>query len=91
MATEITVNTSGNILSIAVDKTDYPSGIYPGYIDIAINNLSMNKGNAIANPLLVSNNIGSPLFFDTATGTINVGGVAATDNDDLRTKILALI
>ena len=88
MATDITVNTTKNVLSIAVDKTHYPSANYPPFIDIPIP-FGMEKGTGTA-PLIIKS--GTDRFsFDTAIGTINVSAVAATSNADLRTKILAAI
>lgn len=89
MATDITVNTSGTILSIAVDKADYPSGLYPTYIDIAIASLKMEKGTGAVPLIITDTNKGDRYPFDTATGTITVSTVAASSTDDLRTKILA--
>ncbi len=85
MATDITVNATKSVLSIAVDKTDYPSGLYPDFIDIAVSNLDMHKGETTA-PLIING-----YLFDTANGTINVSAVAAATNTALRAAILAAV
>lgn len=92
MATDITVNTSGTILSIAVDKTDYPNATHPPFIDIAISNLKMEKGAATSDELVITDTSNTQRYpFSTTIGTITVATVAATNNADLRTKILAAV
>ncbi len=85
MATAITVNGTKSLLSIAVDKTDYPSGIYHDYIDIAVPFLDMHKGEAEA-PLMLNG-----LLFDVNLGTITVNGGAAATNVALRAAIIAAV
>ena len=85
MATDITINTTKSMLSIVVDKADYPSATYPDFIDIPIPTLSMYKGETTA-PLIING-----YLFDTALGTINVAASPMASTAVLRTTILSLV
>lgn len=85
MATDITINATKTVLSIAVDKTNYPSGLYPDFIDIAVSELDMHKGETTA-PLIING-----YLFDTAIGVINVAAAPQATTAALRTTILAAV
>ena len=88
MATEITVNTSKSMLSIAFDKKDYPSVEYPVDLNIPVPMLSTEN----LDPVLLTNAAtGFKYKISTSNGSINVNAVTAISNADLITKILAAI
>lgn len=91
MATKINTNATKSLLSIDVDKTDYPSAIYPAYIDIAVASLKMEMGAGFVELIITDTSNTQQYKFSTANGTIDVNSVTALDNLDIRTKIQALI
>ena len=91
MATDITINATKSLLSIVVDKADYPGTNYPDFIDIPIALLSMQKGESTAPLELINSATKQRYSFDTSNGVINVAAAAQATTAALRATIIAAV